>query len=115
MNISENILDDKHFNFLKELSERKEAKRKYLKPLENLLSFFYVGEKMCDLSMELKQDDFFKTNDHSIKLYMGLEKENIRIDNNNLQFFKYMSKHGKELEILLEGWEFNIIGEKECI
>ena len=45
MNLSENILDDKHFNFLKELSEKTEAKRKYIKPLENLFSFF-TGEKV---------------------------------------------------------------------
>ena len=40
MNVNENILDDKHINFLKELSEKTKAKRKYIKPIENLLSFF---------------------------------------------------------------------------
>ena len=45
MNVSENILDDKHFKFLKDLSEKTEAKRKYIKPLENLFSFF-IGEKV---------------------------------------------------------------------
>ena len=50
MNLSETESDDKYFNFLKELSKKTEAKRKYIKPLENLLSFF--SEKKMKLNYQ---------------------------------------------------------------
>ena len=146
MNVNENILDDKHFKFLKDLSEKTEAKRKYIKPLENLFSFF-TGEKVkltykydhqlfiikngtenykrvtymayknnnpYDLTVELKKD-YFKNEKHTIKIYIDFRNENMHIENSNLKFLKYLAKHGKDFELLLDGWDFNIIGEKECI
>ena len=49
MNVIENILDEKHFNFFKELSEKTEAKRKYIKPLENQFFFFFWGKSQTYL------------------------------------------------------------------
>lgn len=146
MNVSENILDDKHFKFLKDLSEKTEAKRKYIKPLENLFSFF-IGEKVkliykydhqlfiikkgienykrityfayknnipYDLTIELKKDNYFNNGEYSILVYITIKEKNIRIENTDLQFFQYLAKHGKDFELLLDGWNFEI-GGQECI
>lgn len=149
MNLSETKSDDKYFNLLKELSEKTKAKRKYIKPIENLLSFFldkkvkvdyqhdfqlYITKEcihnhkrnsyMIDskptkkekyfLNIEFKRDDFFEKNGYSLKIYISItDKESIFINSTDLKFYQYLAKYGKELEILLDGWDFE--GGKECI
>ena len=145
MNVIENILDEKHFNFFKELSEKTEAKRKYIKPLENLFSFFsgekvkltykydhqlfiikngnenykriaymtYKNENPYDLTIEFKKD-YYRDGKYSIIIYIDFREENKRIENKDLQFFQYLARHGKDFELLLDGWDFKIGGE-ECI
>lgn len=146
MNVIENILDEKHFNFFKELSEKTEAKRKYIKPLENLFSFFsgekvkltykydhqlfiikngnenykritymtYKNENPYDLTIEFKKD-YFRDGEHTIRIYIDFRETNICVENAELKFFQYLAKYGKDFELLLDGWNFNIIGERECI
>ena len=144
MNINDNILDEKHLNFLKDLSEKTEAKRKYIKPLENLFTFFsgekikltykydhqlfiiksgtenykritymaYKNNNPYDLIIELKKD-YYRDGKYSIIIYIDFREENIRIENTDLKFLKYLSKYGKDFELLLDGWNFE--GGEECI
>ncbi len=144
MNINDNILDEKHLNFLKDLSEKTEANRKYIKPLENLFTFFsgekikltykydhqlfiiksgtenykritymaYKNNNPYDLIIELKKD-YYRDGKYSIIIYIDFREENIRIENTDLKFLKYLSKYGKDFELLLDGWNFE--GGEECI
>lgn len=128
-----------------EMERKTEEKRKYIKPLENLLNFFIknkikikykydhdlfnvlrsngeekvvsytftVNEIFTDVFIIFKKK-FCGDNEFEVRISLNFEKEYIYFSNENLEFYEYLSKYGKDFDLLIDGWKIGKEGKK-CI